>query len=45
VSWAKCTSAILNLRDDLYDKKIRKDNNDTERAIYGVATLVFVAAE
>jgi hypothetical protein len=45
VSWAECTSAILNLRDDLYDKIIGKDNNDTEKAICGVAALVFVAAE
>jgi hypothetical protein len=30
---------------DLYDKKIGKDNNDTERAICGVAALVSVADE
>ncbi|KAK2354481.1 hypothetical protein QL285_091996 [Trifolium repens] len=45
VSCGECTSAILNLRDDLYDKNIGKDNNDTERAICGVAALVIVAAE
>jgi hypothetical protein len=45
VSCAECTSAILNLRDDLYYKNIGKDNNDTERAICGVAALVSVADE
>jgi hypothetical protein len=45
VSRAKCTCVVLNLRDDLYDKKIDKDDNDTKRAICGVAALVIVAAE
>jgi hypothetical protein len=45
VSCAECTSAILNLRDDLYAIKVDKDNNDTERAICGVAALVSVVAE
>ncbi|CAL5194968.1 unnamed protein product [Lathyrus oleraceus] len=41
-----CTSAILSLRDGLYDKMVGKDNyNDTERAICGVAALVSVAFE
>jgi hypothetical protein len=45
VSCAKCTCAVLNLRDDLYDKKIDKDDNDTKRAICGVAALVIVTVE
>ncbi|AES82726.1 putative protein kinase RLK-Pelle-URK-2 family [Medicago truncatula] len=40
-SCADCTSAILNLRDNLYDTM----SNDTERAICGVAALVAVAFE
>lgn len=46
VSCADCTSAILNVRESLYAQQTgNKDNNDTERAICGVAALVAIAAQ
>ncbi|KAJ1413818.1 Serine/threonine-protein kinase, active site [Sesbania bispinosa] len=43
-SCADCTSAILSVRDSLYDQ-MGDNNNATERAICGVATLIAVAAD
>ncbi|KAK7258584.1 hypothetical protein RIF29_24165 [Crotalaria pallida] len=43
---ANCTSAILSLRDSLYEQENGKESNDnkTERAMCGVAALVALAA-
>ncbi|XP_027931696.1 proline-rich receptor-like protein kinase PERK3 [Vigna unguiculata] len=42
-SCADCTSGISNVRDTLYSQ-VDKHNNDTERAICGVAAIVALAA-
>ncbi|KAK7381328.1 hypothetical protein VNO78_33945 [Psophocarpus tetragonolobus] len=42
-SCVECTRAILSVRDALYDQ-VANNNNNTERALCGVATIVAVAA-
>lgn len=46
-SCADCSGAILSVRDGLYAQQMGQDssNNDTERAICGVAAIVAVAAD
>jgi len=48
LSCADCTSAVLGVRDLLYDRFVGKDNNNnnspTETAVCGIAALVSVAA-